>query len=48
MDHHPLGRIERDGIGKLDAVQPDAEFRAKKSRPGVGRINVQPDILGAA
>lgn len=48
MDHHPLGRVESNRIGKLDAVQPVSELWAEERSSGVGSIHVQPQILRTA
>lgn len=48
MDHHPLRRVEDEGIGELDSVQEIAQFRTEQSGSGVRRVHVQPETLARA
>lgn len=45
VHHQPLGGIEGNGIGSLDATQPGAELGADEGAASVGSIHVQPQIV---
>lgn len=45
VHHHPLGRIEGEGIGILDAIQKAPELGAQEGSARIGSIDVQPHPL---
>ncbi len=45
VNHEPLGGVEGQAVGILDASHPGPELRADEGRSGVGRIHMQPHLL---
>ena len=45
VNHQPLGRVESEAVGKLDAGHPSPELRADEGRAGVSSVNVKPHLL---
>ena len=45
MNHQPLGRVESEAVGKLDAGHPSPELRADEGRAGVRGVHVKPHLL---
>lgn len=44
-DHHPLGGVEDQRISIFDTLQGRAQFWAQVRRPGIGSINVEPQLV---
>jgi len=41
-------RVDDDGVGTLDPLPGPAELRADHRRAGIGRVDVEPDMLALA
>jgi hypothetical protein len=48
VHQHPFMRIEYEAVRLLDAVEEMAQLRNDGGRPGVGRVNVEPDSMPPA
>jgi hypothetical protein len=48
VHHEPLGRVERDRVDPLDALQPYPVLGTDEGAPGVGGVHVEPqELVGA-
>ena len=45
VNHHPLGGVEGEGVGVLDAGHEVSKLWAHEGGPGICGVNVHPQLL---